>query len=203
VFVGFLRKTLLIGTGGLAPVKPNSKKERTAKAAEKQLRVQQQILKEQRANAAVVRPASTTIALAPRPAAEPVLDGSTADVRLTGAGERKIQVIKIVRNVTGLGLKEAKALVDHVPSDVLHGIDAADAEQLKAAIEGAGGTAETIIHDAAPASAAAAVDSTAPQAPASSGHVAEDLERLASLRERGMLTDDEFADAKARVISHP
>ncbi|MCX6387231.1 MAG: 50S ribosomal protein L7/L12 [Solirubrobacterales bacterium] len=69
-------------------------------------------------------------------------EGGTVDVILTGGGEKKIQVIKVVRAATGLGLKEAKAVVDDAPQPVKEGIERADAEKLKAEIEEAGGTAE-------------------------------------------------------------
>jgi large subunit ribosomal protein L7/L12 len=64
------------------------------------------------------------------------------DVILNAAGDKKIQVIKVVRAATGLGLKEAKALVDEAPKPVKEGIDKAEAEKLKADIEEAGGVVE-------------------------------------------------------------
>ena len=64
------------------------------------------------------------------------------DVVLTGAGDKKIQVIKVVRAATGLGLKEAKALVDEAPKPVKEGVDKEEAEKLKAEIEEAGGSVE-------------------------------------------------------------
>ena len=64
------------------------------------------------------------------------------DVVLTGAGDKKIQVIKVVRAATGLGLKEAKALVDEAPKPVKEGIDKDEAEKLKADLEEAGGLVE-------------------------------------------------------------
>jgi large subunit ribosomal protein L7/L12 len=64
------------------------------------------------------------------------------DVLLTGAGDKKIQVIKVVRAATGLGLKEAKALVDEAPKPVREGIDKAEAEKLKADLEEAGASVE-------------------------------------------------------------
>ena len=67
---------------------------------------------------------------------------STVDVVLTGAGDKKIQVIKVVRAATGLGLKEAKALVDEAPKPVKEGVDKEEAEKLKAEIEEAGGSVE-------------------------------------------------------------
>ena len=67
---------------------------------------------------------------------------STVDVILTAAGDKKIQVIKVVRAATGLGLKEAKAVVDEAPGPVKEGIEREEAEKLKAEIEEAGGTVE-------------------------------------------------------------
>src|SRR3954454_19157530 len=69
-------------------------------------------------------------------------ESSTVDVVLTGAGDKKIQVIKVVRAATGLGLKEAKALVDEAPKPIKEGIERDEAEKLKAEIEEAGGTVE-------------------------------------------------------------
>jgi len=69
-------------------------------------------------------------------------EGGTVDVILTSGGEKKIQVIKVVRAATGLGLKEAKAVVDDAPQPVKEGIERADADKLKAEIEEAGGTAD-------------------------------------------------------------
>ena len=67
---------------------------------------------------------------------------STVDVVLTGAGDKKIQVIKVVRAATGLGLKEAKALVDEAPKPVKEGIDKEEADKLKAELEEAGASVE-------------------------------------------------------------
>ena len=64
------------------------------------------------------------------------------DVVLQAAGDKKIQVIKVVRAATGLGLKEAKALVDEAPKPIKEGIDRAEADKLKADLEEAGGTVE-------------------------------------------------------------
>ncbi len=64
------------------------------------------------------------------------------DVVLQAAGDKKIQVIKVVRAATGLGLKEAKALVDEAPKAVKEGIDRAEADKLKADLEEAGATVE-------------------------------------------------------------
>jgi large subunit ribosomal protein L7/L12 len=67
---------------------------------------------------------------------------STFDVVLTGPGDKKIQVIKVVRAATGLGLKEAKALVDEAPKPIKEGLDADEAAKLKAELEEAGGSVE-------------------------------------------------------------
>ena len=69
-------------------------------------------------------------------------ESGTVDVILTDAGEKKIQVIKAVRAATGLGLKEAKAVVDEAPGPVKEGIEREEAEKLKADIEEAGGSVE-------------------------------------------------------------
>jgi large subunit ribosomal protein L7/L12 len=74
--------------------------------------------------------------------AEAAEEQTAFDVILNAAGDRKIQVIKVVRAATGLGLKEAKALVDEAPKPVKEGIDKAEAEKLKADIEEAGGVVE-------------------------------------------------------------
>jgi large subunit ribosomal protein L7/L12 len=64
------------------------------------------------------------------------------DVVLVGVGDKKIQVIKEVRGLTSLGLKEAKALVDGFPANVLEGVDKETAEKAKETLEGAGATIE-------------------------------------------------------------
>ena len=64
------------------------------------------------------------------------------DVVLTGAGQQKIQVIKVVRAVTGLGLKEAKDLVDSAPQPVKEGVNQEEADQVKAQLEEAGASVE-------------------------------------------------------------
>jgi large subunit ribosomal protein L7/L12 len=69
-------------------------------------------------------------------------ESTTVDVVLTASGDKKIQVIKVVRAATGLGLKEAKALVDEAPKPVKEGIERDEAEKLKAEIEEAGGSVE-------------------------------------------------------------
>ena len=67
---------------------------------------------------------------------------TTVDVVLTAAGDKKIQVIKVVRAATGLGLKEAKALVDEAPKPVKEGIERDEADKLKQELEEAGGSVE-------------------------------------------------------------
>jgi large subunit ribosomal protein L7/L12 len=69
-------------------------------------------------------------------------EAATVDVVLTAPGDKKIQVIKAVRAATGLGLKEAKALVDDAPNPVKEGLDREEAEKLKGELEEAGGGVE-------------------------------------------------------------
>jgi large subunit ribosomal protein L7/L12 len=92
---------------------------------------------------------SATAVAAAAPAAGGAGDGgaaeeesSTVDVVLTGAGDKKIQVIKVVRAATGLGLKEAKALVDEAPKPVKEGIERDEADKLKQELEEAGASVE-------------------------------------------------------------
>ena len=75
-------------------------------------------------------------------AAEPEEEQTAFDVVLTGAGDKKIQVIKVVRAATGLGLKEAKALVDEAPKPVKEGVEREEADKLKADLEEAGASVE-------------------------------------------------------------
>jgi large subunit ribosomal protein L7/L12 len=93
--------------------------------------------------------ATAVAAAAPAPAGAGAGDGaaeeeesSTVDVVLTAAGDKKIQVIKVVRAATGLGLKEAKALVDEAPGPIREGIEREEAEKLKSELEEAGGSVE-------------------------------------------------------------
>jgi large subunit ribosomal protein L7/L12 len=72
--------------------------------------------------------------------AEEVEEKTSFDVVLEGAGDKKIQVIKVVRAHTSLGLKEAKELVDSAPKAVKEGVDKEEAEKLKAELEAAGGS---------------------------------------------------------------
>jgi large subunit ribosomal protein L7/L12 len=93
--------------------------------------------------------AAAPVAVAAAPGAAPAGgDGAAAeeqtafDVVLSGAGDKKIQVIKVVRAVTGLGLKEAKDLVDGAPNPVKEGAAKEEAESIKAQLEEAGATVE-------------------------------------------------------------
>jgi large subunit ribosomal protein L7/L12 len=92
---------------------------------------------------------SATAVAAAAPAAGAGADGdgeaeeqSAFDVVLTGPGEKKIQVIKVVRAATGLGLKEAKALVDEAPRPVKEGLEREEADKLRADLEEAGASVE-------------------------------------------------------------
>ena len=92
---------------------------------------------------------ATAVAAAAPAAAAPGADGAAAeeekttfDVVLNSAGDKKIQVIKVVRAATGLGLKEAKALVDEAPKPVKEGADKDQAEKLKGELEEAGAQVE-------------------------------------------------------------
>jgi large subunit ribosomal protein L7/L12 len=94
--------------------------------------------------------AAAPMAVAAGPAAAGAAAGGAAaaaekdefTVVLTGAGDKKIQVIKVVRELTGLGLKEAKDLVDGAPKPVKEGVNKAEAEDIKKKLEEAGGTVE-------------------------------------------------------------
>jgi large subunit ribosomal protein L7/L12 len=92
---------------------------------------------------------SATAVAAAAPAGAGAADGApaeeestTVDVVLTAPGDKKIQVIKVVRAATGLGLKEAKALVDEAPKPIKEGLERDEAEKLKGELEEAGGSVE-------------------------------------------------------------
>ena len=92
---------------------------------------------------------SATAVAAAAPAAGGAGDGAAAeeeqtafDVVLTAAGDKKIQVIKVVRAATGLGLKEAKALVDEAPKPIKEGVEKDEADKLRQELEEAGGSVE-------------------------------------------------------------
>ncbi len=92
--------------------------------------------------------ATAVAAAAPAAAGAPAGDGggeeeaSTVDVVLTEVGGQKVPVIKVVRAATGLGLKEAKALVDEAPKAIKEGVEREEADKLKAELEEAGATVE-------------------------------------------------------------
>ncbi|MEU5340842.1 MULTISPECIES: 50S ribosomal protein L7/L12 [unclassified Streptomyces] len=89
--------------------------------------------------------AAAAVAAGPAAAAAPVeaeAEQDEFDVVLTGAGEKKIQVIKVVRELTSLGLKEAKDLVDGAPKPVLEKVDKAAAEKAAESLKGAGASVE-------------------------------------------------------------
>ena len=89
-----------------------------------------------------VTPMAMAAPVAGPAAAEEVEEQVAFDVILTGFGEKKIQVIKAVRQLTSLGLKEAKELVEGVPKVVQEGVNKEDAEAAKKTLDDAGGTAE-------------------------------------------------------------
>ena len=82
--------------------------------------------------------AAAPVAVAAAGAADAGATKDSFDVELTAAGDKKVGVIKVVREITGLGLKEAKELVDGAPNVIKEGVAAAEAEELKAKLEEAG-----------------------------------------------------------------
>ena len=87
--------------------------------------------------------AAAPVAMAAAPAAAAEVEEKTEfDAVLTSSGEKKIQVIKVVREITGLGLKEAKDLVDGAPKNVKEGVSKDEAEEIKNKIEEVGGSVE-------------------------------------------------------------
>ena len=82
--------------------------------------------------------AAAPVAVAAAGAADAGAAKDSFDVELTSAGDKKVAVIKAVREVTGLGLKEAKALVDGAPANVKEGVATAEAEEIKAKLEEVG-----------------------------------------------------------------
>jgi len=89
-----------------------------------------------------VSAAAPVAAAAPASAAEAVAEKTDFDVILLSSGEKKIEVIKIVRAITNLGLKEAKDLVDAAPSPIKQGVSKAEADDIKAKLEEAGAKIE-------------------------------------------------------------
>ena len=86
--------------------------------------------------------AAAPMAMATVAAAAPVEEKDAFDIVLTSAGDKKIEVLKVVREVTGLGLKEAKDLVDGAPKPLKNGVKKDEAEGIKKNIEAAGGKVE-------------------------------------------------------------
>src|SRR5690606_7221193 len=87
--------------------------------------------------------APVAVAAGPAAAAAPAAEEQTEfNIVLTGAGANKVSVIKVVRELTGLGLKEAKAVVDGAPASVKEGVSKAEAEDAKKKLEEAGATVE-------------------------------------------------------------
>lgn len=86
--------------------------------------------------------AAVAVAAAPAAAAAAADEQTEFDVILASAGEKKVNVIKVVREITGEGLKEAKAMVDGAPATIKEGVSKADADALKAKLEEAGATVE-------------------------------------------------------------
>jgi large subunit ribosomal protein L7/L12 len=98
-----------------------------------------QILKEEYG----IEPTAAAVAVAAGPAAGPAAEEKSAfDVVLKNAGGEKLKVVKLVKELTGLGLKEAKELVDGAPSTVKEGLAKAEAEALKAQLEEVGAEVE-------------------------------------------------------------
>ena len=93
-------------------------------------------------SATAVAAAAPVVAAPTDGAAEAAEEQSAFDVILQASGDKKIQVIKVVRGATGLGLKEAKALVDEAPKPVKEGIDREEADKLRSDLEEAGATVE-------------------------------------------------------------
>src|SRR5437867_1852353 len=93
-------------------------------------------------SATAVAAAASAAGAAGGDGAEAAEEQSAFDVVLTGAGDKKIQVIKVVRSATGLGLKEAKALVDEAPKPIKEGVDKEEADKLMADLEEAGADVE-------------------------------------------------------------
>ena len=97
---------------------------------------------EEKFEVSAAAPAAATMVAGPAAAAEEAEEKTSFNVVLTAAGDKKIQVIKEVRGLTNLGLKEAKDLVESAPKAVLEGVSKDDADKAKEAIEAAGGTVE-------------------------------------------------------------
>ncbi|MEG1616441.1 MAG: 50S ribosomal protein L7/L12 [Bacteroidales bacterium] len=97
-----------------------------------------QILKEEYG----IEPAAAAVAVAAAPAAAAAEEKTSFDVVLKSAGANKLAIVKLVKELTGLGLKEAKDIVDGAPSAIKEGVDKAEAEGLKKQLEEAGAEVE-------------------------------------------------------------
>ncbi|HHT27063.1 MAG TPA: 50S ribosomal protein L7/L12 [Firmicutes bacterium] len=97
---------------------------------------------EEKFGVSAAAPVAVAAAAAPGAAAPAAAEKTEFDVVLQSAGEKKIQVIKVVREITGLGLKEAKDLVDSAPKPIKEGLDQAAADELKAKLEEVGAVVE-------------------------------------------------------------
>ncbi len=87
-------------------------------------------------------PVAVAGAVAADAAAAPADEKTDFDVVLASVGDKKVNVIKVVREITGLGLKDAKALVDSAPAPIKEGVSKEDADEMKAKLEEAGATVE-------------------------------------------------------------
>jgi large subunit ribosomal protein L7/L12 len=97
---------------------------------------------EERLGVSAAAPVAMAAAAGPAVAAAPVEEKTEFDAVLTGFGDQKIQVIKVVRAITGLGLKEAKDLVEAVPKPIKEAVSKSEAADIKKKIEEVGGTVE-------------------------------------------------------------
>ena len=97
---------------------------------------------EEKFGVSAAAPVAMAAAMPAGAAQEEVEEKTEFDVHLTAVGDKKIQVIKVVRAITGLGLKEAKALVDGVPGNVKEGVPKDEAEGIKSQLEEVGATVE-------------------------------------------------------------
>ncbi len=97
---------------------------------------------EEKFGVSAAAPVAVAAAGAPAGDAAPAAEKTEFDVVLTGAGDQKIKVIKEVRAITGLGLKEAKALVEGTPQALKEGVTKEEAEEIKGKIEAVGGVVE-------------------------------------------------------------
>ncbi|HNV34802.1 MAG TPA: 50S ribosomal protein L7/L12 [Bacillota bacterium] len=97
---------------------------------------------EEKFGVSAAMPVGVAMGAAPAAAAAEVEEKTEFDAILTSAGDKKIQVLKIIREITGLGLKEAKDLVDNPPKPIKEGVKKEEAEEIKKKIEAEGGAVE-------------------------------------------------------------